>query len=67
MLFLFLKTMDWLTPTPGPVSPRLLARMKRMQKPVDNQPHVWESSHTPTTMDVNHDKVIRHASDEPES
>jgi hypothetical protein len=65
MILLFLKAMDWLTPTPAPVSPRLLARMKRMQKPVDNNSPVWERSHTPK--DANHDKVDRHASDEPES
>ncbi len=67
MIFLFFKTMDWLTPDPAPVSPRLLARMKRMQKPVDNQPRVWESSHTPTPMDAKNEKVDRHASDEHES
>ena len=67
MIFLFLKAMDWLTPTPAPVSPRLLARMERMKKPIDNKPRIWESSHTPTPMDVNHDKVNRHTSDKYES
>lgn len=67
MILLFLKAMDWLTPTPAPVSPRLLARMKRMQKPVDNNSPVWERSHTPTPKDANHDKVDRHPRDESKS